>query len=196
MHPYATDSSEGKFVPLYVAGLSILAAWILHRALGTLQFTIPWWIDAPSVIGFYGLFYTIFDKYIWRIRILRTIGVVKVPDSNGTWKGHVASSYDEHATKHDATIKIVQTWTKISIILETNYSNSHSQIAAVITENPNGTILSYEYINEPVPNAEQTMHIHRGTARLTLQPDGTVLEGEYYTGRDRENFGILKFKRA
>jgi len=194
MHPYTTDSSERRFVPLYIAGVSVLAAWILNRVLGAMQFTLPWWIDVPSVIGFYGLLYATFNKYLWRWRILRTIGVVKVPDLNGTWKGYVASSFDEHATKYDATLRIFQNWTLISIILETNYSKSSSLIAAILTENPGGAMLSYEYLNEPVPNAKHTMHTHRGTARLTMQSNGKTLEGEYYTGRDRQNFGILMFE--
>jgi len=195
MHPYATDSNERKFVPFYIAGLSILTAWIFKWVLGSMQFSLPWWIDAPSVIGFYSLFYTVFNKYLWRRQILRTIGVVTVPDLNGTWKGHVASSFDEYATKYDATIKIFQSWTGISIILESIYSKSRSLIAAIVTENSSGTILSYEYLNEPMPNTKHTMHIHRGTARLTMQPNGKSFEGEYYTGRDRQNFGILRFKR-
>jgi len=196
MHAYTTDSSERKFIPLYIAGASVLAAWVLNRVLGAMQFTLPWWIDAPSVIGFYGLLYVIFNKYLWRWRILRTIGVVKVPDLNGTWKGYMASSFDEHTTKYDATFKIFQNWTRISIILEANYSKSSSMIAAIVTEDPGGTVLSYEYLNEPMPNAKYTMHTHRGTARLTMQSNGEALEGEYYTGRDRQNFGILRFERT
>ena len=194
MHAYTTDSTERKFVPLYIAGASVLAAWVLNRVLGAMQFALPWWIDAPSVIGFYGLLYAIFDKYLWRWRIFRTIGVVKVPDLNGTWNGYVASSFDKHATKYDAILRIVQNCTRISVILETDYSKSSSLIAAIVTEDP-GTVLSYEYLNEPIPNAKHTMHTHRRTARLTMQSNGKALEGEYYTGRDRQNFGILRFER-
>ena len=194
MHAYTTDSSERKLVPLYIAGVTILLAWSLNRVLNFTQLIIPWWIDAPSVIGFYGLLYTIFNRYLWRLRISRTIGVVKVPDLNGTWNGYVTSSFDEHAKKYDATIRISQNWTRIAIILETNYSKSNSLIAAIVTEDPRGMVLSYEYLNEPKPDAKHTMHAHRGTARLTLS-GGKVLEGEYYTGRDRQNFGILRFER-
>ena len=195
MHTYTTDSSERKFIPLYIASASILLAWGLNRLFNFTQLTVPWWIDAPSVIGFYGLLYTLFNKYLWRSRILRTIGIVKVPDLNGVWNGYVVSSFDKHAKEDKATIKISQTWTRIVIILETNYSKSSSLIAAIVTEDPSGTILSYEYLNEPKPNAKHTMHAHRGTARLTLKSEGKVLEGEYYTGRDRQNFGILRFER-
>ena len=196
MHSYATDSNERKIVPLYIAGVSVFAAWGLNRVLGAMQFTVPWWIDAPSVIGFYGLFYAIFNRYLWRWRILHAIGVLKIPDLNGTWNGYIASSFDEHTKRHDATLTISQNWTQTSIILEANYSKSSSVIAAIIIENPNSIVLSYEYLNEPTPDAKDTMHTHRGTARLTIQSNRKVLEGEYYTGRDRLNFGILNFKRT
>lgn len=195
MHPYATDSSEREFVLLCLAGISILTAWIFNGAVGYTQFTLPWWVDAPSIIGFYGLSQVIFNKYLWRWRILQTIGVVKVPDLNGAWKGHLTSSFDGHSTKQDVTIKISQRWTQISIILETNRSKSHSLIAAIITENPTDVVLSYEYLNEPTPNAKHTMNIHRGTTRLTLSSDSQILKGDYYTSHDRQSSGVLSFRR-
>lgn len=195
MHSYATDSNERKLVPLLLMIVSVLSVWFLNRALEILQFTLPWWIDAPSVVGFYGLFYTLFDKYLWRVSTLRRIGLVRVPDLNGTWKGYIASSFDEHATKHDATIELCQSWARISINLRTQKSKSNSLTATILTENPRATVLSYEYLNEPSSNAKTTMHTHQGTARLTLLPGGRALEGEYYSGRDRQNFGTLNFKR-
>jgi len=196
MHPYTTDSNERKFVPLFIAVLSILVAWLLNRATGAMQFTLPWWIDAPSVIGFYGLFYTIFDRCLWRISIFRKIKLTRLPNLNGTWKGYLASSFNKHEAQYNATIEINQSWTQIGIILETENSKSHSLIAAILMENPSGTVLCYEYLNEPKPNAIATMHAHRGTGRLTLKRNGRVLEGEYYTGRDRQHFGILYFEQS
>jgi len=195
MHFYTTVSNERKLISIYIAVISILLAWVLNRVLGVMPFTLPWWIEAPSVIGFYSLLYAIFDRYLWSWQILRRLGIVKVPNLSGSWNGYVASSFDEYAVKHDATIRIFQNWTKIAIILETNYSKSVSLIAAIVTENPIGIVLNYEYLNEPKANAKHTMHAHRGVARLTLQPDGKALEGDYYTGRDRQNFGILIFER-
>lgn len=193
MHPYATDSSERKYVPLLIAVVSVFLAWLLNRILNALHVTIPWWIDAPSVMGFYGLLYPLFNRRFWRVPILRKIGLVKVPDLTGTWKGYAASSFDEHSAKHDATITIRQNWSGISIMFETEYSRSHSLTAAILTESPTDTVFSYEYLNEPKPHARGTMHAHRGTTRLTLK--GESLEGEYYTGRDRQNYGSLSLRR-
>lgn len=196
MHPYTTDSNERKSVPLYIAVLSIVAALILILITEAIPFAIPWWIDGTSVLGFYGLFYTIFNRYLWKSRLLRIIGLVKVPNLNGTWNGDLSSSFDKQATKKNATIRISQTWTGISIHLETDSSKSHSLIAAIMTKSPIGAVLSYEYLNEPLPNAKDTMHCHRGTCRLTIQSDENILDGQYYSGRDRQNFGTLRFEQV
>lgn len=195
MHPYATDSNERKLVLFLLAVVSVLSAWFLKRVLGVLEFTIPWWLDAPSVVGFYGMFYIIFDKYLWKMDILRRIGLVKIPDLHGTWEGYITSSFNANAAKYDGTIKICQNWERININMRTQDSKSHSLTAAILTENQNAIIISYEYLNEPMHNAKTTMHAHRGTARLMLASDNQTFEGEYYTGRDRQNFGFLSFSR-
>lgn len=197
MHPYATDSSETKTVPLYLAALSVVAAYVLHVILEKYKIEVPWWIDAPSVVGFYGLLYTAFDKWLWKTGIVRALGLVKLPDLNGVWTGHVASSFDAHAHKHEAQISIRQSWTRISVALKTDKSRSHSLIGGIITQNSAANVLNYEYANEPRADAKDTMHAHRGTARLVLgiTDDMCVLEGDYYTGRDRQNYGSLYFEK-
>jgi hypothetical protein len=39
------------------------------------------------------------------------------------------------------------------------------------------------------------MSIHRGTVRLVFDEKKNTLEGEYYSGRGRQNFGSLYFVR-
>lgn len=196
MHPYATDSSERRRLPLLMVGLSILLAWLLHWGLGALGVAPPWWIDTPSVAGFYGIIYTWFDRRLWRISLLRRLGLVKVPDLNGTWTGTVHPSGGEHAYEHPTTAEITQTWRSICVRLRTENSKSHSVIGAVVVEEAGDTVLTYEYVNEPSARAVDSMHMHRGTARLVLTEDGRVLEGDYYTGRDRKSHGVLRLEKS
>jgi hypothetical protein len=198
MHPYVTDSEERKIIPWFLAVLGVLASWALYAILNSVQVSPPWWIDMPSLIGFYGLFYTVFDKWLWQVPVFHAVGLVKVPNLNGTWEGEISSSYHEHQNKLPATIQIVQTWSKIVINLETESSKSRSQTASVITETPDTILVTYEYLNEPKPHSTSTMHAHRGTARHTLAlVDGDVtFNGEYYSGRDRGNFGTLYFTKG
>lgn len=195
MHPYAIDSDERKVIPFFIAAESILLTWFLYSILGAIQISLPWWFEAPSVMGFYGLLYSIFDDWLWRKSIFRYIKLVKTPDFNGRWKGCIRSSFDDYNTKINANIEIFQHWTQLSVILKTDSSESQSSTAAIITANQDIPVLCYEYSNEPKINAIKTMHAHRGTARLKLTSN-QVFEGEYYTGRDRGEFGLLYFERS
>jgi len=190
MHPYTTDSNERKTISLIIAATSIISAW----SLGKIPI-FPWWVDAPSVIGFYSIFYNIFDKYLWKKNIFRKIKLLNVPIFHGSWKGYITSSFNSHAKKYKSDIKIDQNWSSIQIILKTKFSKSRSLTATILTKDHSEIQISYEYLNEPLPNAKPTMHTHRGTAILSLDPVRQELKGRYYTGRDRQNFGILNFKK-
>jgi SMODS-associating 2TM, beta-strand rich effector domain len=195
MHPYATDSNERKRLPLLMVGLSILLAWSLNRGMEATGVSLPWWIDAPSVAGFYGFIYVVFDKRLWLLPPARKLGLVKIPNLNGTWTGNVNPSSEEHTSGHPAAVEITQTWRNLCVRLRTENSASHSVIGAVIVEEGEEARLSYEYINEPNAHAVGGMHMHRGTARLLLTSGDRVLEGEYYTGRDRKSHGTLRLER-
>jgi hypothetical protein len=139
------------------------------------------------------LYWNIFDKWIWKWSVLRLVALVKVPNFSGVWIGYAVSSYrDEKGQKkrHDVRITIRQQWTQCSVRLETETSQSESRIGAVIIGDVGPPSLSYEYRNQPRAHAAATMHGHPGMTRLEMI-DGTHLEGEYYTGRDRQNYGTL-----
>jgi len=80
------------------------------------------------------------------------------------------------------------------LILESAGSISQSLVAALQVGTPEGTVLSSQYRNEPKPGALATMQIHYGTARLALR-DAAVLEGEYYSGRGRQNYGAIRIEK-
>ena len=198
MHAYAIDSNERKLIPAILALVSVSAAYSLDRVIAALSLAVPWWLDTPSVLGFYGIFYLCFDKYVWRWSLLRRFGLVSLPNLNGTWEGTLTSSYDEHDAQHPVTIKVSQTWRHMAVRLETTSSLSCSESAALRTQDACRHTLSYEYFNEPKALATSTMHAHRGTARLTADQESSrsVLRGEYYTGRDRQMYGTLRLERA
>ena len=196
MHPYATDSNERRFVPIYIALLSLLAALLLGMFLDHISLTIQWWMDSPAVIGFYGIFYSLFNKSLWKCIIFSKIGLVKLPNLNGTWKGTAISSYDEYSKEYDATFTIRQNWHKISIVGQFEKSESYSISCSVIIEDKTGITVSYDYMNEPFTQATETMSIHRGFNRLSLNSNGKELSGPYYSGRGRRNTGELKLERV
>jgi len=192
MHPYATDSEERRNVLLGIALVSLGLAYGLHWLMVHMNIQAPWWVESPSVLGIAGVLYKAFDGWLWRW--FRKLGIVKVPDLKGQWEVDGYTSF-EHTKSFKAKATIRQTWTHISVYLETEQSISRSLAASLSSNQPEGAVLIYQYRNEPKPNAVETMHAHIGTALLRLKNAG-CMEGEYYSGRGRQNYGGLTLRRT
>jgi SMODS-associating 2TM, beta-strand rich effector domain len=194
MHGYSTDSSERRIVPLLLALLAIALAWATSKILGATHLAVPWWMDAPSSMAFYGALYALFDRYLWRKSFVRKLGLARIPNLTGRWRGYLVTSFDGHAKQHDLMIHIFQSWTQIVVYLTTTTSMSRSCTAVIQMDDPEGVSLVYQYENQPLANARRTMHMHYGTAMLRIS-NGDCLAGDYYAGRDRQTFGWICCKR-
>ncbi len=190
MHGYSTDSDERRVVPLLLASLAISFAWLSSKLLLVIHLSVPWWVDAPSVMAFYGVLYALFDRYLWRNGLVSKLGLVRMPNLGGHWYGYLISSFDGHAKHHDLMITICQSWTQIAVFLTTAKSISRSCAAVIQVDDPEGVALIYQYQNQPVADATRTMHMHYGTAMLRVSIEG-FLVGDYYAGRDRRTFGRI-----
>ena len=91
-------------------------------------------------------------------------------------------------------VEIEQTWTKMAVRLNAVESRSWSITASVLTNAPEGLVLTYLFDNEPRAESVGTMQRFRGTAVLVSAAPGR-LEGDYYTGRGRETHGSIKLRR-
>jgi hypothetical protein len=194
MHGYSTDSDEKRVVPLFLAGLAIALAWVSSNLLAHVHLSMPWWMDAPSSMFFYGALYALFDRRLWRHPLMHKLGMVKTPNLAGRWQGYLTSSFDNHVKRYDLCVQIFQTWTQISVFLSTATSTSRSCVAAIQVADPEGVALIYQYENQPLANATRTMHMHYGTAMLRMSDDNG-LTGDYYAGRDRGTFGRISCRR-
>jgi len=184
MHPYATDSKERLVVPVLLAALAIPSAYGLSKLVVWLELQDRlWWLDMPSVWGFYVLYWGLFDRWLWRWRMLSCTGLVRVPDLNGHWKGQGLSSYvnesGERTNFNILDVEIRQRWTRLAVWFRAEESRSLSLIGAVMVDQGQHPTLSYEYRNEPGQHAAETMHAHPGMARVELI-SANELEGEYY----------------
>src|SRR2546427_2859917 len=194
MHGYSTDSSERRIVPLLLALLAIALAWATSRFLAAAHLSIPWWVDASSSIAFYGALYALFDTYLWRNRFVRKLGLARIPNLTGRWRGYLVTSFDGLAKRHELVIHIFQSWTQIVLYLTTARSISRSCTAVIQMDDPEGVSVVYQYENQPLANATRTMHMHYGTAMLRIS-NGGCLAGDYYAGSDRPKFGRSLWKR-
>lgn len=194
MHGYSTDSMERRVVPLLLALLAIALAWASSQFLAAARISIPWWVDAPSSMAFYGALYSLFDRVLWRSSFVHKLGLVRIPNLSGRWCGYLITSFDGHATRRDLMLHIFQSWTQITVYLITSTSMSRSCTAVIQVDDPEGAVLVYQYQNQPLADAMRTMHMHYGTAMLRIS-DG-CLAGDYYAGRDRRTFGRICCKRV
>jgi hypothetical protein len=190
MHTYSTDSEERARILLGIAAIAFGLAWLIAALLGGTH--IPFWLDVPATGTLYGVLYKLFQRWGWRQRFIRAYHIVSVPDLRGEWRGVVRSSFDKYSEK-TVVVQIAQNWTHMSITLASEASESRSTTGSI--ETGNEVIVSYQYQNTPKAHAKDTMHAHRGTATLKLSPDEMTLSGEYYSGRDRANFGAIELKR-
>ena len=191
MHSYEVEG-RGRVVVALALG-SILLVWLLHLGLSTIHFQPQWWLSAPSFAGFYSGLHWIFDRWVWRLSLLGKLSLINIPNLDGEWIGTVKSSYDREAA-YPVSVIIRQRWSKITVRLDTENSRSHSVAATFRTVDLPFPELSYLYINEPKATAQETMNVHRGTVVLEFR--GTVLEGDYYTGRGRMTTGTMSLTRA
>ena len=190
MHGYSTDSYERRFVPLLLAALAIVLAWATSKLIAAAHLSVPWWLDAPSSLAYYGTLYALFDKRLWQKAISRKLGLSRIPNLTGRWRGFLVSSFDGHQKRHEVMLQIFQSWTQIAIYLTTETSISHSCAAVIQVDDPEGVALIYQYENQPLSYATKTMHMHYGTAMLRLL-DADYLTGDYYAGRDRRTYGRI-----
>ena len=187
-------SEEHKHLSLYIAVVAILLSWGLYLFSKNV-FALPWWIEAPSVIGFYGILHKWFETKLWRNRYIRMFFEIKTPIIDGDWSGSI-TSHSSHANGQIPIKKfcIKQTWTHVAIYLETETSESHSFEASMNVDEFGTARIHYQYMNKPKDNAPETMHVHYGSASAKLD-DQRALQTEYYSGRDRNNTGSFEVKK-
>ena len=143
MHGYSTDSGERRVVPLLLASVAIALAWVSSRILAVTNLVVPWWLDAPSSLAFYGALNSLFDRYLWRNGLVSKLGLVRIPNLAGQWHGYLVSSFDGHENRHHLVITIFQSWTHIAVFLTTATSMSRSCAAVIQVDDPEGVALIY-----------------------------------------------------
>lgn len=150
----------------------------------------------PSIPTICTALFLLFDRFLWKWRGFKYIGIVTFDNLNGHWEGIIKSSWDEYQNDIPAKLTIKQTATSIKIYGKFNQSNSvsiHEYFGR--NEMHDQTALYYFYKNDPRYDAVRTMAMHEGSAILTYNRDEETLSGYYYSGRDRNNHGTISLSR-
>ena len=194
MHDYAIDSRERVLVVRILFVISALVSGTAAAFIPSDFITMRWLLPIPSIPLVFGVSYWAFDNWFWRFRFLRVLRLISVPDLRGAWTGIIASSFTDFEKTQPVTVTIEQTWTKIVLRLSAAESRSWSITASVLTNSPEGLILTYLFDNQPDAGSEGTMERFHGTTVLVSDASDR-LEGYYYTGRGRGTHGSLKLCR-
>lgn len=153
-------------------------------------------VGGISSIGMFGLLYFLFDRYLWKITILR--GILLVPDLNGRWTctGQTVIKRGESVSLDwTAEIIITQSWSKLSVVLKKANSSSSRSMAASLYRMPGqGYRLIYHYDNSP--DADQSeLRRHSGLCDLMFDHESMHAGGQYFTDRDRMTAGTMKLHK-
>jgi hypothetical protein len=191
MHPYDSDAKNSARMLFYITLAAAILTFFLYYLQEIFYVAVPWYIgwmiDAPTIGSFYGIFYKLFDNFLWRYTLKRLRPFSTIPDLKGTWKGELVSSYNNTAIQ--VIVYIHQTWSKLLLELESDTSRSYTIMAKLNVKPGRENGLRYEYYNELKKFG--TTPEHRGSGHLLPSSDGKTLTGKYYTSEGSSNTGTI-----
>ena len=194
MHPYSINNSDKNKAYAISLILCIFSGWLISNAIGQIpkinQYL--WIIDVPSAFVLFGIFFKLFDLFIWRL-LVKVNFIFQTPDMNGTYEGTLVSSSD--GINHPIKITVKQSLTDIRIYLKSDATSSKSEIAGILNDDEENPILLYEYININTSVIKGNLPMHRGLTRLRFDKDEKTLLGDYFTSSERKNFGEINVRQ-
>lgn len=202
-HEYAlldgfNRASVGRWLQVGAAAISAVIVFVLLSVVDlakryALDVNVP--PVVMSLVGagtVYGALYWLFSRHVWKLSAVARI--LKVPNLGGTWLCEGLTLEKEPNIAWSATVKIVQSWDKLRVHLETEQSISDSIAAALLHDEAMGYRLLYHYENRPRIGVT-ALAAHHGFAELTFATGENSATGEYFNGRGRNTWGKLKLTR-
>lgn len=183
----------------HLTTITLIAAgiWALLLLLQGTSVTAAFFRPLSNVLGIIVVLLSLFDKWGWRLRLLRPWFLI-VPDLNGVWKGRLVSNWTDPQTRQrippiDATIDIRQTFSSIQLRLKTNESESELLSGGLVRKADGTYQVVGVYRNTPQLLLRERSPIHHGGLILdVIGNPPSALRGEYWT--DRNTQGELRFE--
>jgi hypothetical protein len=169
-----------------VEGFNISGLW---SALRTAYKTVPLVV---AVSGF-------FIAYAWRWPLFRG-WLVPFPDLNGSWRGHLQTTWSDPTTGKvpgpiPVLLTVKQSFVRISCVMRTAEMTSQSFLADFwIDDNEQIRKLGYCYNSLPGPDVRHRSAPHQGTAILEIMGKSAKrLKGHYWSDRKTTGQITLEF---
>lgn len=186
-----------SFFVLILIGISALLTYLIRIIVNQCGVIIPFYIELPSIPAIYALLFYFFDNFLWKNILFKKLGIIIADDLNGKWAGTIQSSYNNFKSNIYAELNITQSATQLKICGVFGESKSISiQESFGKSEIDNKVALFYFYRNEPNYDAANSMVTHDGSAKLVYNKEDDSLNGYYYSGKERNNYGTINVKRV
>lgn len=189
MHDYSVRGHARERQIYWLAAAAFSVVPLLTSLSGWLGVTIS--IGTATI---FGIVFWLFDRFVWRWwPVRKALGFC---DLNGKWTvtGQRLNADGSVANDWTGNLIIVQTWSRISIVLKTDNSISRSGPACLTREEGVGHCLLYTYSNEPEPG-QAGLQIHRGTCELRFADSCAEATGVYFNDQHRLTFGRMKLAK-
>ena len=149
------------------------------------------WAVGPAIIGI-----NIFNKYIWKIPIIRKIFSIDLPYIEGRWEGTLFSTYTQHKKKHKIVIEFSQTLTRTGVWYYDENAITHSVIADTVLDEEGGPArVLCIYDNNPIINRDTELRRHIGVMELFVLADENSIKGTYFNNPvQRNTYGEIDIK--
>jgi len=163
--------------------------WAIVLSIKQVPLSIDLWSPYPIVLAILSAIMWIYDKWLWKWWIIHR-WFVKTPNINGTWKGHLRTTYVDTATKKPAEkeifyMSICQTYSKLFIRAVFKRSSSVLKISSIEKSDDDQYMVGGIYTNEPQLSERASSPIHYGGVFITIVGNPpTELKGQYWTDRN------------
>jgi hypothetical protein len=191
MRPHQIDYR--KFFAYFTIG-ACLAYYIATEKLGVgkYEFVAKIGLIASIATGIW----IIFERYLWRWSIFRTLGLVDIPDLNGVWSGE--SHREGAVSARPIDIKIRQTLTTLTVTSEGQVARTETMAAVLLKGIDHQYYLVNYWRGTAFDNADKnTLEDFYGASRFRIieHRDSTELEEYFFTNRNPQTKGIGWYKK-
>jgi hypothetical protein len=152
----------------------------------------------PIVATVDGIACFVFTVWLWRWKRLQG-WLIPFPDLNGTWQGHIQTSWKDAEGKTlgpiPTILTIKQSFLKMSCVMQTDEMESHSYLEGFcIDKGTQIRRLCYSYTSRPKALLRERSTPHDGTMLFNIIGSHVhKLEGEYWTQRQTVGTITLSF---
>ncbi len=189
MHTYSMRECCRERYIFYIALLSL-------AILGAIRVTVDHMGLVISVTAFsvFATIFFVFDRWIWRYSWFGKL--LSTPDLSGDWTvSGVTDGADGLQRKWVGQLRIEQTWSHMSISIETDESRSRSTMASLERDSGHGFRLLYGYSNTR-KGVQGELKSHVGTCEVIIAPDLQSAEATYFNNHQRRTVGEMKWARV